>query len=285
MNSIKKIVCRLLHFYARYFPVRKGKIPVLGLFERLGFFQNMTMTTVMASRTRVQLRIDDWVQRLVYFFGIYEFEKAESYLWMDYARESNYILDIGSNFGYYSLLACDVNPDCKVLAFEPAPDMFRALQHNLNLNHYLNVEPLNIGLSDRMGRFDFFVADSKHTGMSGLSMPDGVGGRKIEVDVSTVDKILNDKPSFIPELIKIDVEGNELNVLLGMHETLKHARPVFFIEIYERNLLKFGHHGDQVFQFFHELGYEIHEFIPEQGLVKVDVAKDIGLAICIPKFS
>ncbi|MEY4571968.1 MAG: hypothetical protein RLZ10_1185 [Bacteroidota bacterium] len=280
---MKKLACNILQYYTRYFPIRKGKIPLLGLFEKLGLYEHMTLTTVMASHTRVRLRIDDWVQRLVYFFGVYEFEKEESYLWMDYARKSEYILDIGSNFGYYSLLACDVNPNCKILAFEPAPEMFAVLQHNLRLNQYDNVKALNIGLSDRIGRFDFFVADAKHTGMSGLSMPDGVGGQKIEVDISTVDSILKEHISFKPGLIKIDVEGNELNVLFGMKSLLVDSRPVFFIEIYEQNLIKFGHHSSQVFDFFHERGYTIHEFIQNQGLVQVNFAKDIGLAICIPK--
>ena len=266
----------------RYFPVRKGKVPLLGLFERLGVFQNMELNTRIANHTRVLLSVDDWVQRLVYFFGVYEYEKVETELWMEFAKKSNYILDIGSNFGYYSLLASDANPQSKILAFEPAPAMFKRLTHNLHLNAYANVVPMNLGISNEKGVFDFFVADSKHSGMSGLSMPDGVGGEKIQVEIATVDQILADQGQFRPDLIKIDVEGNELNALLGMEQMFGLVKPVFFIEIYDRNLAKFGHSRQMVFDFFKRFGYSIMEVGPQKSLLKIEIPKDIGLAICIP---
>ncbi|MFM7177272.1 MAG: FkbM family methyltransferase [Bacteroidota bacterium] len=242
----------------------------------------MELNTRIAGHTRVLLNIDDWVQRLVYFFGVYENEKVETKLWVEYAAKSNHILDIGSNFGYYSLLASDVNPACKILAFEPAPAMFKRLTHNLTINSYDNVVPLNLGVSNREGVFDFFVADSKHSGMSGLSMPDIVGGQKIQVDVTTIDQILVEHRNFIPELIKIDVEGNELNALMGMEQMISSSKPVFFIEIYDSNLAKFGHSRDMVFDFFKKHGYSIMEVGNQSRLVKIEQPKDIGLAICLP---
>jgi FkbM family methyltransferase len=279
---MKALICKILRLYIRYFPVRKAKIPLLGLFERMGVFHNMELNTSIGNHTRVLLSIDDWVQRLVYFFGVYEFEKTETAMWIDYAKRSNHILDIGSNFGYYSLLASDVNPGSKIMAFEPAPAMFQRLTHNLNLNAYLNVMPLNLGLSNEKGRFDFFVADNKHSGMSGLSMPDGIDGQKIQVEITTVDQILADHGDVMPDLIKIDVEGNELNALLGMKHMFSVCKPVFFIEIYDRNLAKFGHSRDMVFDFFKDQGYSIMEVGTQNRLVHIDQPKDIGLAICIP---
>lgn len=279
---MKTLICVALRLYVRYFPVRKGKIPLLGLFEKMGVFHNMELETSIANHTKVLLSIDDWVQRLVYFFGVYEFEKVETALWIEYAKKSNRILDIGSNFGYYSLLASDVNPRSKILAFEPSPAMFQRLSYNLNLNKYSNVVPLNLGVSNEKGMFDFFVADSKHSGMSGLSMPDGVGGQKIKVEIETIDQVLADQGGFLPELIKIDVEGNELNALMGMRQMFSVCKPVFFIEIYDRNLSKFGHSREMVFDFFKDHGYSVMEVGPQKRLVKRVQPKDIGLAICVP---
>lgn len=280
---MRKVVCRLLRLYVRHFPLRKGKIPLLRLFELLGFFKGVELETNICSRTRVFLKLDDWVQRLVYFFGVYEFEKAETRCWLNYSKNSKSILDIGSNFGYYTLLACDQNDFVKVLAFEPAPDMFNRLSHNLRLNNYLDrVSTLNIGLSDKKGRFDFFVADDKHSGMSGLSMPEGVSGKRIQVEVDTVDSILSNNGSLLPDLVKIDVEGNELNVLNGMKHTLLTTSPVFFIEIYDKNLSRFGHSSQQVFDFFWQHRYQVFEVQKNGQLSLITSPKDIGLAICIP---
>ncbi|MFN5224787.1 MAG: FkbM family methyltransferase, partial [Bacteroidota bacterium] len=102
------------------------------------------------------------------------------------------------------------------------------------------------------------------------------------VEIATVDQILADQGQFRPDLIKIDVEGNELNALLGMEQMFGLVKPVFFIEIYDRNLAKFGHSRQMVFDFFKRFGYSIMEVGPQKSLLKIEIPKDIGLAICIP---
>ncbi|MFM7055247.1 MAG: FkbM family methyltransferase, partial [Bacteroidota bacterium] len=79
-----------------------------------------------------------------------------------------------------------------------------------------------------------------------------------------------------------DVEGNELNALMGMEQMISSSKPVFFIEIYDSNLAKFGHSRDMVFDFFKKHGYSIMEVGNQSRLVKIEQPKDIGLAICLP---
>ncbi|MFM2190606.1 MAG: hypothetical protein RL491_992, partial [Bacteroidota bacterium] len=52
---MKALICKILRLYVRYFPVRKAKIPLLGLFERMGVFHNMELNTSIGNHTRVLL--------------------------------------------------------------------------------------------------------------------------------------------------------------------------------------------------------------------------------------
>lgn len=143
--------------------------------------------------------------------------------------------DIGANIGDYTECMLKlVGPGGTVCAFEPNPEIAGHLAARLDAPHLrINV----CAVSDAVEvRRPFFV-DARE-GMQGVASSlkrlDGMAeaSRPIEVETTTVDHFCSAR-GVTPDLIKIDVEGHELEVLRGATETIQARRPVIVFEFWE----------------------------------------------------
>lgn len=149
------------------------------------------------------------------YTGLHEFEDMSFVLHL--LRKDDLMLDIGANIGSYTILAgAEVGAKC--FAFEPIPETFRCLIDNVNINGiYEKVKCYNIGLADKNGilKFTSNLNTTNHVVFNTSSIKNvdiiDVPVRKLDTIVSGCD----------PLLIKIDVEGFELQVLKGADEILK----------------------------------------------------------------
>ncbi len=124
--------------------------------------------------------------------------------------------DVGANLGLYTLWAARcVSAEGRVHAFEPMPDVRERLRRNVELNRFACVEIVGSALGAEPG----FATLNRVEGGSGRTSRyvDGAAG-SLEVPVTTLDLYFRDKPP--PGLLKIDVEGMELQVLLGSRALL-----------------------------------------------------------------
>ena len=135
-------------------------------------------------------------------------------------------LDVGAHIGSLTVpLARLVGREGRVYAFEPQKEVFRELVHNLRLNELANVTPLRFAVSSQPGTVEMspVFIDAGWTRI-------GKGGEKVEA--RTIDSFGFSDVS----LIKIDVEGHEVEVLKGAEETVSTLHPVLLVEIKPRNL-------------------------------------------------
>lgn len=126
-------------------------------------------------------------------------------------REPFTFLDIGSNQGLYSLIACK-NPACKsVYAFEPMPQTFSFLQRNIDANRLDSVTPINAAISSNTGKATLTL-DPNHTGGATLHAPGDA--TRTQVTIDTIDhRELNTLITPIGKIFaKVDVEGHEETV-------------------------------------------------------------------------
>lgn len=138
------------------------------------------------------------------------------------------VLDIGTNIGNHTLFYLLENKASKVYCFEPAQTTFSILEKNIKINNIeKKVSLSNVGVGQKKG----------HAIISNYN-PHNIGGTTIESDengeisIIAIDEITF--PSKIA-LVKIDVEGFELNVIKGMIKTLKDHKPYITIEIRDKN--------------------------------------------------
>jgi FkbM family methyltransferase len=147
--------------------------------------------------------------------------------------------DVGANVGFCSLLLGRlVSPSGTVLAFEPDPANYAWLQHNITLNPSLSITAKRLALGKRDGYGDMVhVRSSTQRKVLYAEHVDNAADPQSLIPVRRADALINSEAIPPPDLIKIDVEGAELEVIEGMDALLRTKRPVLICEMHG-NLLE-----------------------------------------------
>ena len=183
--------------------------------------------------------------------------------------EADVFYDIGANYGFYSALAQEIIVHGEVHVFEPSPSIFQYLQQikkDSACRMYLN----NVALTERSGAVDFFdcasdEASGKSTTVEAVALgPHRRNCRKVSVCGLTLDEY--SAKHATPTFIKLDVEGAELQVLLGGARLLKRTAPTIAIELWSGEDL--SQYSLKVLDFLEPLGYVPFRILPDGDLEK-----------------
>ena len=189
----------------------------------------------------------DCIQKCIVNFNDY-WDRAALNIIDKYLSDSSVILDIGANIGSHSVYWAIERNAKKIYSFEPLKSTYDVLKRNINLNN-LNriVVPYNVGLYNK--RINAAVSHYNLQNIGNTSFIPKENGRFKLVSLDSMNF-----PEKI-DLIKIDVEGLEVEVLQGGIETIKKHKPVIVIETFK--------HKQEVDEFFDSLGYSLTETIRE----------------------
>jgi FkbM family methyltransferase len=169
------------------------------------------------------LRQDAYVGRSFDEYG--EYSEGEVDLFRQCLAPGDVALDVGANFGSHTLpMAQFVGATGLVHAFEPQRIVFQILCGNVALNELDNVRALPHAVGRSPGRTK--IPPINYGGRSNFGGVAIGGERGEEVEVVTLDQLKLPKVKFI----KIDVEGMELDVVLGAKATLARCRPILYVE-------------------------------------------------------
>jgi FkbM family methyltransferase len=194
-----------------------------------------------------------------------EFEKIERQFVRRYLKSGMTVADVGAYFGIYALTASvKVGRNGHVLAFEPSADQMGKLRWNLVLNGCRNVRTEKLALSNVEGPAEFFVATGGAEGFSGLRRPEvGAAVRSVEVRTAIFDDYLERNAISSVDLIKVDVEGGELDFFRGARKLLGQAdSPIILCELQDVRSRSWGHTARQTADFVKELGYRWFRLLP-----------------------
>lgn len=171
-------------------------------------------------------RDNDLIQSCIYGSGNYWDTTALSKI--DKLLEENAtILDIGANIGNHSLYWASERKAQKIYSFEPYPSSYQILKTNIDINNLNNIiEALPFALSDENTKAQVCSFCPTNIGGTGFSK-----NSEGDFEFRTLDS-LNIKEMI--DLIKIDVEGCELEVLNGGLNTIKKNKPIILIETFDK---------------------------------------------------
>jgi len=179
----------------------------------------------------------DYLSRRVF---LYDFELAELGFAMEHARAGGIILDVGANIGLYAV-ACARAAGTRgaVIAVEPGPRTFAKLTATCQRLGLSNVTALNVAAGARAGTA-VLVNDRKgddvHQHLAD-ARPER-GADRVTVETRRLDDVCGDAAAVT--LIKLDVEGHEVDVLAGAERILAHRRARLIVECYRAGLLAAG---------------------------------------------
>jgi FkbM family methyltransferase len=171
------------------------------------------------------------------------------------------VYDVGAWEGVYTLFfARAVGPAGKVITFEPNPANCERVLENLSLNNVGNVVLRPVALGRVPGRamlvVEGGVAGEGHVRSTGDTDTRPKSSETIvQIDLATMDQEIEVHGLPPPDLVKIDVEGFELNVLQGMTATIAERRPRLFIEVHR--VAERPHHSCDVVGFLLQRGYTV----------------------------
>jgi FkbM family methyltransferase len=173
-------------------------------------------------------------------------------------KAGDVFLDIGANIGFFSVIGARlVGPDGRVYAFEPVPANLTALQRNIGLNQFANTKIMQSAVSNHSGKGELLLADwGGGSALKGASTPPDICGT-MEVELVTIDQLVEQGEIEPPAVVKIDVEGAELEVLQGMARTLEKHHPVLIYELDDDNPERYQQKQDACEAYLLPLGYHI----------------------------
>jgi FkbM family methyltransferase len=171
--------------------------------------------------------------------------------------------DIGANYGQYvRVLAPLVGAYGAVHAFEPSAITLSGLRLMARLLRWRNVQFHALALANEIGNRQLHipVKDSGHLGIGLAHLATGQAGPGIRetVQVTTLDRFVEEHGIRRCDLIKCDVEGAELLVLQGGRRTLERLRPTLILEVKAAQLARFGNSVGELETLLRELNYDFY---------------------------
>lgn len=160
------------------------------------------------------------------------FESHELEALLARVSPTDVVWDVGANIGIYSVLLGRAAHEGNVVAFEPVPTTRERLLDNLGRNNVTNVTVESTALSDRTGRATMAIypdapgCDRIVVGEPLADAPESMG-----VETTTGALYAEGSPFGAPDVIKVDIEGHELEFLRGAWKIISERRPILMMEI------------------------------------------------------
>lgn len=192
-----------------------------------------------------------------YFPGDYE---KENYAWLkQQLKTGDQVIDIGAHIGLFSVVCSQlVGKEGKIVCFEPTPGTYKLLQQTLKLNHCENVIPVQAAVSSKEGQATFYIS-TENEGNNSNSLVGNNTLQKMEgydVQLKTIDSIVAEYV-ISPNLIKIDVEGAELDTLKGGLNTFSTLKPNIILGLHPEAIKRKGDSLEQIWDLLVNASYEI----------------------------
>ena len=157
-------------------------------------------------------------------------------LMSDYNIDNPIILDIGANYGFVSLaLQSNLKDNAQIFSFEPHPLIAETFQKSITANKFENIKLINAAVGNK----DCEIELNLYGHTSNILSLENRKSQKITINQINLDNYLL-KNNIVPNFIKIDVDGYEIEVLEGLKENLLKNSPIMVVETnYEKKVIDF----------------------------------------------
>lgn len=222
---ITPLVAQLTRWLQQRFPGR----PLPGLFRLSRLLPSYTGTIRLPNAVHWSIDPSLSAHREILYSGIYQPALVNAL--HPYIRPGAYCLDVGANVGYFALdFAMHVGPTGRVVALEANPALAAGIQTLADINRYPHLQVVSQAAYHTSGyTMTFYI--SRYEGKSSLSA-DLVTERIHDITVTTValDDFITEQGWQRLDVIKLDIEGADLDALMGATNSIRRFLPVIAFE-------------------------------------------------------
>jgi FkbM family methyltransferase len=232
-----------------------GRHAVLARLGRASRFY-MRMPTALGGHMFV-CDLRDVIAREVCFTG--QYEPQETLLLRHILRDGMTFVDVGANWGYFTLLAAHlVRRNGRVLSLEPDPRLFTLLESCVRRNALSQVTLLQLAAGNMLGEVGLW-GYKETDGNFGISTTVGAQARSLDsltVEVTTLERVLDQHNVRRVDCMKIDIEGAEEAAIDGLGNALRtHRVARMLLELHPAQLAEQGSSPKRIAERLIALGY------------------------------
>jgi FkbM family methyltransferase len=193
-----------------------------------------------------------------------EFENDEILFLNRFLKSGDQFIDIGANSGLFTIIAAKkVEKEGQVFAFEPTDTTFKKLCENIELNKFPNIIAHQLAISSKNENLVFYSLSEGFDAWNSLAKP--IINKKykiLNVNAVQIDRLDEINVDFNNSaLIKIDIEGWELNALKGGKDLLqKQNAPTLMIEFADEHARNTGTSCKELYKYLESLGYKLYKY-------------------------
>ncbi len=264
---------RCLGLYLRHAPEHPGRWRLVRRAARLApILKASSRRRVIRVAGLGRMAIDGSSQTGRILFATGSYEPGCSLVMRQHLHPGACMIDVGANIGYFTLAAARrVGPSGRVVAFEPQESVRRELVENVRLNGLTNVSIREEALSASSGSAEFYPGRRDNTGLASLRPLEGVTPTRVVQ--ARFDDLWDDRAIT---LVKIDVEGAELQVLEGMSRCLERHRPSLVIEVTDGYLRALGASAEALYTWVQSRGYRLFQIEEDGRLTRLESPSAVG---------
>lgn len=261
------ILMYLLKLYIMNFPIKKGKGLLKKIVAAVLSKHNRFLLVISEDNRKFMLKLPEDKSRLTIFSTGY-CEKHLTLLFQKIIRKDDVIFDIGANIGWYTTLFALKGKECH--AFEPNPLVFGRMVNNCKLNAVdSKCKFNNYALGNEEGIASFYNFKNLSHGLSSLSDFNRKDKEEIKVKITTCTKYIEENSISKVDLIKVDVEGSELNVLKGFEKLLTVGfTPIWIFELNDETSEAFDYKSLDILTTLQRYNYSF--FLVKDKLIKLE---------------
>ena len=252
------------------FPYHRGKNRILHLLHSIGMRTGKPFAWTLRNGNVVAISPQEFLE-----FGSVGYTCFSTGHWEPHIdviiqkllKAGDTAIDIGANLGYFSAaMSKYVGEEGQVIAFEPMPPTFERLVFCTEVNGFTNVRPHCIALGAKEGGHLTMTFNPISPGNASV-YADGVSkfDNKVDVKITTLDAFTEGLKLSKVHLIKMDVEGHELEVLKGAKSFLSSMSAYIIFEINKYKSQQAGWKPEQIFMCLVEYGYKYFYAIGNGG--------------------
>lgn len=237
----------LIRFFRKV--LRRTGFGIEGLIKNHGYIDKIKL-----GKNWITLHLNDQVDANIWWDGYYE--KLPTKLFKEMVKKGGSVIDVGANIGYYSIIASELVEGGNIVSFEPVSKTFKRLL--VNVLPLSNVKAHQVACGSDNGKINIYAFGDSISAGSRISSP--------EIDVPyTVEEVQMIKLDYFVDgkvdVVKIDVEGYELNVLKGMKKIISSNPNIkILLEVNNDLLTKVSTSPQEVFSYLKSFGLLPWEF-------------------------